>query len=449
MSLLGLLPSVGLALALASPTSFLVDGDARDALFLAAPGEDEGSLWVSRTTRAGKRELVLVGPGGAVRQVVRVPAAAVAVDACAGLGLVFSDARGVLDAEGKRLLEGNVLLGVPDPGALYAAPLCGTGAAEGELRVAVHGGILVRAKDGAVVTLPFSHRARAYSGKVHRGLRGSRPYALALSLYAPHLLDADVNGDGRLDLVAVHEGRVGVFLRGSDGKLTPNGAVVRELTGALGDDVDVRVMTADLDGDARADIIISLTEGAVPDRSTVQVLSGDALAKGGRPQTLWTRTGLSAPLGVVTRGRARALVVGEVDTSMVALGAALFTGEVPLKVQLHESAARGSSGKPLALKAQLDVRGGRMAGAMPVVSVDFDGDGREDLLDLGRPGRAALHPGTDAGFSPTAVAEHAVPAFTHVVPLPKLPGVVLVSNPEKGKTRVTLLSGERTRASSR
>lgn len=453
MSLLGLAPSLGLALALVPPSSFLVDGDARDALFLPASEGDAAGIWVSRTSRGGKRELVLYSEGGAVRRVVPVPASAVAVDACQGLGLVFSDARGVIDHEGKRLLEGAVLLGVPDPGALYVAPLCGTGGAAGELRVAVHGGILVRSKDGSVVTLPFAHRARAYSGKVHRGLRASRPYALALSLYAPHLLDADVNGDGREDLILVHEGRVGVFLRGADGKLTPQGAVVRDLASRLeGDEVDVRVLAGDLDGDRKADIILSLTEGAVPERSTVQVLYADALAGGGSARTLWTRSGLAAPLGLVTRAKGRALVVGEVDTSLVALGTALVTGEVPLRVQLHGSASgdrRQSSSRPLSLKAQLDVRGGRMAGAMPVVSVDFDGDGREDLLDLGRPGRAALHPGTDGGFSASPVAEHSVAAFAHVVPLPTLPGVVLIGTPEKGKTRVTLLVGERTRASRR
>lgn len=455
MSLLGLAPSLALSLALASPSSFVVEGDARDALFLpSSAGADEAGVWVSRTSRRGQRELVLVDEQGKVRRTVRVPRGAVSVAACARRGLVFSDARGIVDDEGERLLEGPALLGVPDPSSLYTAPLCAD-AAPGELRLAVRDGLRVLSADGSVVTLPFVHRARAYSGQVHRGLRGTRPYALALSLYAPHLLDADMNGDGRVDLVAVHEARVGVFLRGADGKLTPDGAVVRDLEGVLGggDDVDLRVHVSDLDADGRADVVLSLTRGAVPDRSTVIVLSADALANPrAAEKARWQRDGLLAPLGVVRRGAGRDLVLAEVDTSLTALGSALLTGYVSLEVRLYSLASRrgpSSVTRPLALSAQLDVRAGRMAGAMPVVSVDFDGDGREDLLDLGRPGRAALYPGGDSGFRAQPVAEHTVGPFAHVVPMPALPGVVLIGEPENGKTRVTLLKGERPRASRR
>ncbi len=440
-----------LLFALAPPPSFEVSGDVRDALYLAGSDESAG-VWLSRSGRGGERQMVRLGERGADEgRVVRVPEGAVAVDACAGRGLVFSDARGVVGSDGTRLLEGAVLLAVPDPTALYVAPLCGDVAeSTAELRIAVHGGLRVLAADGSVVTLPFQHRARAYSGQVQRGLRASRPYALALSLYAPHLNDADVNGDGKIDLVVVHEGRAGVFLRAADGKLSAKGAVVRELTSRLSgsDDVDVRVLTGDVDGDARDDVVVSLTEGAVPERSSVRVLAGKALLDKGSPRLLWQRDGLSAPLGLVTRPRGEAIVVGEVDTSLVALGAALFTGEVPLKVRLHEPSGRGSA-RVLELTAQLDVRGGRMAGAMPVVSVDFDGDGREDLLDLGRPGRAALHPGSDTGFLKEPVAEWRVSAFSHVVPLPALPGVVLVGEPAGGKTRVTVVSGGKARAARR
>lgn len=265
---------------------------------------------------------------------------------------------------------------------------------------------------------------------------------MALSLYAPHLADADVNGDGRVDLVVVHEGRVGVFVRDATGKLTPNGAVVRDLQSRLssGDDTDVRVLTGDLDGDARADVVLSLTQGVVPERSSVHVVEGRSLLQGGAPKALWRRDGLSAPLGLVKRGKSRAVVVSEVDTSLVALGAALFTGEVPLKVLLHDGAAK--SPRPvLSLMANIDVRGGRMAGAMPVVSVDFDGDGQEDLLDLARQGRAALHRGTSSGFVEQPSSEHSVAPFEHVVPVAALPGVVLVGEPKGGKTRLTILKG--------
>lgn len=424
------------ALAAAEPVVVDVGGAVHDAALL--PG-GEGSLWLSRT-RAGARELVRLSPDGRLAEVVPVPAGAVTFDACPGRGLVFADARGIVDQGGQRLLRGAAVLAVPDPSRLFAAPLCGRqGAARGELRLVVAGGVLVQRSGGGEVTLPFAPRARAYSGRTHRGLRAQRAYAVALSLYAPHLTDADVNGDGRPDLVIAHEGRVGVFLRGEAGALSAKGTV-RDLQSALGgDDVDVRVLPVDLGGGAGEELLLSVTEGAVPERSSAYVLRAKPSPTSGPPQLLWRRAGLSVPLGKLSHGGEEALVIGEIDTNLVQLGAALLTGEVPLKVALVSD--KGAPRAALSLKAEADVRAGRMAGAMPIVAVDLDGDGHIDLLDLGVAGKAALYRGRAGGLEKQAAETWSVPPFAQVVPLPELPGFVLLGEPGARATKVTLLLG--------
>jgi hypothetical protein len=428
------------ALSAAAPAMELrvveVSGAVRDA----ALAEDERALWLSRTTAAGVRELVRLGADGDIRLVVPVPRGAVAFDACPGRGLVFADAEGIVDRGGVRLLSGQALLSVPDPLALSSVPLCGRqGAARGELRLVGMSGLMVQHPDGSEVTLPFPPRARSYSGSAHRGLLAQRPYAVALSLYAPHLLDADVDGDGREDLVLAHEGRVGVFLRGADGKLSRLGEV-RDLSAQLGgSDVSVRVLAVDLTERRGQELLLSVTKGAMSERSAAFLLEGHPSPLQGPPALLWRRSGLSVPLGTLAHDGRELLVVGEIDTNLMQLGAALVTGEVPLKVALVTG--KGAPRTVLTLKAEADVRAGRMAGAMPIMAVDLDGDGRHDLLDFGVAGKASLYPGSAGGLSAKPSQTWSVAPFADVIPLPGLPGFALLGEPGPRATTITLLVG--------
>lgn len=402
---------------LAASSLAVVDGAVQDALLV------DGKVWLA-TTRKGTRMLA----SGA--STVAAPDDAVFVDACPSSGVVFADAKGLVNADGARVLEGRGLFTVPDPTALLVGDLCGkSGDGKGELRMPVVEGLLV--KHGATtVTLPFPHDARAYSGRVHRGLRPDRGYAEALSLYGPRLFDVDVDGDGRTDLVAVREQRLFAWRRAKDGTLEEKALVQRDIGKMVGagDDADLRVRLVDVDGDKRVDAIVGVTRGAVPERSEAYVLTSAKEPFSGA-RTLWKTDGVKAAIG----NRGRTLVVAEIDTSLVSLSAVVLTGRIPVKVSLDGK-------QSIAMQAKVDVRGGKMDGALPVVSVDFDGDGVADLLDLGEPGKAALHKGTADGFALDATQTWDVPAFVHVVPMPELPGVVLVSNPSKGKTRVATLT---------
>jgi hypothetical protein len=425
-----------LSLACVTAPVGVVEGAVQDALLI------DGAVWLT-TARKGERALVRFGEP---RSVVTAPADAVFVDACPSGRVVFADARGLVDAWGVRLLEGRGLFTVPDPTTLLVADLCGSaGAAGDELRVPVVDGIAVMgsASAGGVV-LRFRHDARAYSGRVHRGLRPDRGYAEALSLYGPRLFDVDADGDGDTDLVAVREGRLSAWRRHAGG-LDPTPFVERNLAHELraGDDADLRVRLLDVDGDRVIDAVVGVTRGAVPERSEAWLLS----AKGKEPfassTSLWKSEGLRAAIG----HRGRSLVIAAIDTSLVSLSAVVLTGRIPVKVALTQvtglSPAAGGTEGGIALQAKVDVRAGRMDGALPIVNVDLDGDGVADLLDLGEPGRAALHKGTKDGFELDAKVVWDVPSFVHVVAMPELPGVVLLGAPLKGQTRVVVLAYSR------
>jgi hypothetical protein len=196
-------------------------------------------------------------------------------------------------------------------------------------------------------------------------------------------------------------------------------------------DADLRVRFVDVDGDKRLDALVGVTRGAIPETSAAWSVLSTADAPFSRAAQLWSRDGLSAPLDVQPK---RGMVVAEVDTSLVSLSAVVITGRLPLRVSVGQG--RGAA---LETQAKIDVRKGQMEGALPVVSVDFDGDGVPDLLDLGEPGEAKLHQGTADGFSRDVAKSWDVPRSAQVVAVPSLPGVLLIGEPSKGKTRVAVL----------
>lgn len=413
----------------AAPT-ITVDGTVADAMFVRGRERAGDEIWLSSSDKNGRRLVRVTRTGTSAGAARAVASSAIFVDACPDGRVVYADANGLVDEAGARLIDGRALFTVPDPTALLVGDLCGkAGQGEGELRLPVVDGIAVRGTKGATV-LPFAHDARGYSGRVHRGLRPDRGYAEALSLYGPRFFDVDVNGDGASDLVAVREARMVAWARGPQG-LSSSPLVDRDLGPMVGagDEADLRVRLVDVDGDARAEAVVGVTRGAIPERSEAWLIDGPAGKPLSTGKRLWSREGLVAAIG----NRGRSLVVAEIDTSLVSLSAVVLTGRIPVKVGLENQ-------EPVAMQAKVDVRAGRMDGALPVVSVDWNGDGVADLLDLGEPGLAALHLGTATGFALDADESWTVPAFVHVVPMPALPGVVLVGAPRGGKTPVAILT---------
>ena len=416
----------------------VVDGAVVDAVHVhnAKDGQDE--VWAS-LQGTPRRLLRIDVESGAKTAGPAVPDGAVFFDVCTLHDVdrvIWADASGLSDTSGARLVSGRALFSVPDPDALLVGDLCGkTSATSDELRLPVVDGIVVQRVDAQERrTLLQEPGARAFSGRVQRGLRPDRGYAFAVSLYAPRLVDVDVDGDGALDLVAVRDGHLSVWLR--KGTELPQAAREIDL-GALvhaSDDADLRVRF--VPGTHGAEVVVGVTRGAVPEHSEAWRVTSTPGAPLSKASLLWKRDGLAAPLDV--RPDLAALVVADVDTSLLSLSTVLLTGRVDVRVTLQQNERVLAAGA-LTLPSSIDVRAGRMAGGLPVTSVDFDGDGVLDLLDVGVPGRASLHLGSKEGYAPDAVTTWTVPAFVRVVPLPRLHAVLLVGAVEKGKTKLALV----------
>ncbi len=386
--------------------------DARDGVVDGAP------VVVVAATHKGARTLTLIDSAGVARPGPAVPKDAVSFDVCGG-GVVFVDGDGVSAADGRRLIARTPLLAVADPALLSVAELCPMKDAPDTLVLVVADGLLV-SRGGTEQLLPWPARARAYAGRAPRSLRGERPYAQALSLYAPRLFGVDVDGDADLDLVAVHESRLAFFRRGGD-----SFALARE-------DRDLgRLVGAGVDDDVRVRFFgtrayVSVSKGAVPEKSRVVAIGGDTAAPLSRVERSYDVDGLGVLLGATRQGP----VVARIDTTLVALSGVVLTGKVGVRVNVGDR-------EVVALAAAADVRAGKIDGALPMVDVDLGNDGVVDVIDLGDATRVVAHRGSverDGTITLSEQAPRAVARFGMAVPLRGGAGVVLV-----GKSGVTVV----------
>jgi len=403
---------------------------------IAVPTASGPEVWVSRT-EGEKRLLHPLGRSLKRRAVPRDAVLAAVCPADGGYRGVLADARGLVTQAGERLVDAardghKALFAVPDPERIHFAPLCVTVDGVVEYRFFTERGLLVVRGD-AVRSLAFTHRARSYSGGQHHGFRSEKGYAAAASIYVPHLHDVDIDADGDTDLVLRHEDEITVFARGPDGALEARPLAEIDVSLALGlkGDEAMNLIVDDVDGDRRADVVVGVAPGLLAEESSGWVLASSAKGPFSHPRRLWTATGLRIPVAVVHRpddGAARTLVTARVDTSIMALGRALVSSSLDVKIAYADLEGSERAEGP-ALVADVDIRRGEMAGALPIFSVDLDGDRRPELVDVGRRGQARVHRGTTAGFERSSTWSHEIPSFAFARAAPSSGAVVFVSEP--------------------
>jgi hypothetical protein len=384
-----------------------------------------GAVLVSHVAK-GVRRLSLIDAAGTLRPGPAVPATAVAVGTCGDhSGLFFIDARGLVDVRGDVVIARAPLLAIPDATALPIVTVCPT---PRERILLVQEGLAVATvNDAGVVVdeilLPFTHRARAFTGGTARSLKGERPYAAALSLYDPWTFAIDADTDGDVDLVLVHEERALIFRRDREGALR-GPAVERHLGDLVGAPAGSDLRAHAIPGG----LIVTASAGALPEQSVVATITGAPE----RPLSKVSRTERVDGLAIHLASSSSGVVIARVDTSLVSLSGVVLTGKVPLELRRDGEAL-------LTLPTVADVRAGRVDGALPVVDVDLDGDGVVDLVELGEPGRAMLwRGGRDGGFSSTGTPLP-IPRLDRAFGAPGLRRVVLVGRGGARGTTVTLL----------
>lgn len=195
---------------------------------------------------------------------------------------------------------------------------------------------------------------------------------------------------------------------------------------------------ADIDQDGASELIVSRREEAVATATQLMIIDEPYRRTGKRSPLMWEEEGHVALLGTVQHGGHDGLVLASFDTSIVSLGSSLLSGRLPLRVVLLEGVSPRRA-HTLELRAEVDVRAGRMAGAMPVISVDFDEDGAQDLLHLGERGKAAIHLRRAGGFVDEPSVVLPAPPFQRVIALPANHSVLLLAAAEKDATLLSFV----------
>jgi hypothetical protein len=223
---------------------------------------------------------------------------------------------------------------------------------------------------------------------------------------APRISAAEVNGDGRLDLVASSRHHVRLFLQRPDGRFAAEPDRVLPLARVSeGDHIrasgTVRVDVTDVDADGLADVLVSHVSGALTDTRTVTTIhlnrggSWDLAKADQRFESVgaWTTDEL---LDLDGDGRPELVRVG-IPFSVLELVEMLVTQELDAHIDVYRSAdgalfgaepwARRKIGVPLSFDTF------RPPGFIPTLEFDVNGDGFRDLVASGAGDRIDVYLG--------------------------------------------------------
>jgi hypothetical protein len=223
-----------------------------------------------------------------------------------------------------------------------------------------------------------------------------RDYALQLIYRLPQLVVRDFNGDGRADLIAAWQDHVAVYVQDATGRFPQEPSQTfyfnmrTELEGTLRL-VQISPLIEDLNGDGRADVILTKMIGRITDRRLVtSVYLNRAGSLPAQPDVSVEHDGFATTLlakDLNGDGR-RDLVVPLVRIGVRNLISNLLTNRVDVSLLTHlyrdEGIFAGVPDWTRSFTYQIDMSDGVvLQGIWPNVEGDFDGDGKPDLLVAG------------------------------------------------------------------
>jgi hypothetical protein len=244
---------------------------------------------------------------------------------------------------------------------------------------------------------------------------------IQIFLDAPRISIGDIDGDGRVDILASSRHQLRVFLRREDGSY-PRAA---DRTIALGrvsleDHIrgsgSVRSIGRDIDGDGLLDLLLSLTIGGVMDASSnsyVHLNKGSGWNLDKPDATYESASSLSADQLVDLDGDGRLEIVRMgIPISVLELVEIFVQRALDAWLRAYAIGNDGDrDGRPEPLLEQkfalpLDFDTSRPAGFIPTIEFDLNGDGLRDYLSAHDGTRIEIYLGTrGSGFDKTATQE--------------------------------------------
>ena len=238
---------------------------------------------------------------------------------------------------------------------------------------------------------------------------------IQIFLDAPRISTGDINGDGRVDILASKRHELRLFYRNPDGTFPrePSDVVVLGRV-TLDDHIRgsgaVRTAARDIDGDGLVDLIVSLTQGGVMNarsETTIHFNHGSGWDLSRPDYTFKADKVLGADqlIDVDGDGRLELMRIG-VPISILELIEIFLTEAVDAKLQVYSLdrvQQTPKEGEPdpwfrVKLDIKLDFETSRPAGFVPTVDYDLNGDGFRDYLSSTDGTRLEVFPGGPNGY---------------------------------------------------